>query len=124
MPNLTADGTETKAKGICKPLGLSVRGTGGEHTPIENNTVDISPSARFCISEAEIVTALFKGLKLLIEKEKSELVIKTQNGKLIVDAETAPAVVKKILEIKAQFPDNCMAQAFDEGYYKTLNQDE
>ncbi len=47
-----------------------MRGTGGEHTPIgEDGTVDISPSARFCISEAEIVTALYKGIKLLKEKE-------------------------------------------------------
>jgi len=34
-------------------LGLSVRGMGGEHTPIgKDGTVDISPSARFCITEA------------------------------------------------------------------------
>jgi creatine kinase len=70
LPNLTSDGTDKKAKEIAKPLGLSVRGTGGEHTPIgADGTVDISPSARFCISEAEIVTALFNGLKLLKEKE-------------------------------------------------------
>jgi creatine kinase len=70
LPNLTSDGTDKKAKEICKPLGLSVRGTGGEHTPIgADGTVDISPSARFCISEAEIVTALYNGLKLLKEKE-------------------------------------------------------
>jgi len=53
LPNLTADRTDTKAKAICKPMGLSVRGMGGEHTPIgEDGTVDISPSARFCITEA------------------------------------------------------------------------
>jgi len=64
LPNLTKDGTDTKAKAIAKPLGLSVRGLGGEHTPIgADGTVDISPSARFCISEAEIVTALYKGIK-------------------------------------------------------------
>merc|ERR1712166_647669 len=50
--------------------GLSVRGMGGEHTPIgKDGTVDISPSARFCITEAEIVTALYKGIKLLKEQE-------------------------------------------------------
>jgi len=70
LPNLTKDGTDKKAKEICKPLGLSVRGTGGEHTPIgKDGTVDISPSARFCISEAEIIVALYKGLKLLKEEE-------------------------------------------------------
>merc|ERR1719300_954853 len=34
IPNLTADGTDRIAKAVAKPLGLSVRGTGGEHTPI------------------------------------------------------------------------------------------
>ncbi len=60
-PNLTADGTDTICKATCKPLGLSVRGLGGEHTPIgADGTVDISPSARFCITEGEIVTSLYK----------------------------------------------------------------
>jgi len=72
LPNLTKDGTDKKAKAIAKPLGLSVRGLGGEHTPIgADGTVDISPSARFCISEAEIVTALYKGIKLLKMKEEA-----------------------------------------------------
>ena len=66
LPNLTSDGTDAKAKKICKPLGLSVRGLGGEHTPIgADGTVDISPSARFCITEAEIITALYKGIEQL-----------------------------------------------------------
>ena len=44
IPNLTKDGTDAKAKEVCSPLGLSVRGTGGEHTPIgADGTVDISP---------------------------------------------------------------------------------
>lgn len=30
LPNLTRDGSEAKAKAVCKPLGLSVRGLGGE----------------------------------------------------------------------------------------------
>ena len=66
LPNLTADGTDTAAKAVAKPLGLSVRGLGGEHTPIgADGTVDISPSARFCITEAEIITALYKGIEQL-----------------------------------------------------------
>ena len=72
LPKLTRDGTDQKVKTIAKPLGLSVRGLGGEHTPIgEDGTVDISPSARFCISEAEIVTALYKGISLLKKEEDS-----------------------------------------------------
>lgn len=70
IPKLTAGGTDVKAKAVCKPLGLSVRGMGGEHTAIgADGTCDISPSARFCISEAEIVTALYTGIKLLKAEE-------------------------------------------------------
>merc|ERR1712166_1400051 len=66
LPNLTADGTDVKAKQVAKPLGLSVRGMGGEHTPIgKDGTCDISPSARFCITEAQIVAALYQGIKQL-----------------------------------------------------------
>lgn len=71
IPNLTKDGTDRKAKAIAKPLGLSVRGTGGEHTPIgADGTVDISPSARLFIKEKDIVAALYKGIELLMEQEK------------------------------------------------------
>jgi len=71
LPNLTADGTEAKAKKVCKPLGLSVRGAGGEHTPIgADGTVDISPSARLMIEEADIIVALYEGIKLLLSEEK------------------------------------------------------
>ena len=52
------------------PLGLSVRGTGGEHTPIgADGTVDISPRARLFIKEAEIIEALYKGLASLLDAE-------------------------------------------------------
>ncbi len=70
LPNLTADGTAERVKEIAKPLGLAVRGVGGEHTPIgKDGTVDISPSARFCITEAEIVAALYKGVARLKAEE-------------------------------------------------------
>jgi len=70
VPRLTADGTDTKAKAICKPLGLSVRGLGGEHTPIgADGTIDLSPSARLMITEAEIISYLYKGITLLLEAE-------------------------------------------------------
>merc|ERR1719412_185494 len=72
IPNLTSDGTDTKAKEVAKPLGLSVRGTGGEHTPIgADGTVDISPQARLFIKEAEIIEALYKGIEALMEKENA-----------------------------------------------------
>ena len=76
LPKLTRDGqndphgNSEKAKRIAKPLGLSIRGLGGEHTPIgADGTVDISPSARFCITEAEIITALYLGVKQLKDAE-------------------------------------------------------
>jgi len=72
LPNLTKDGTDKKAKAVAKPLGLSVRGTGGEHTPIgADGTVDISPSARLFITEREIIQKLFKGIQLLMNEEKA-----------------------------------------------------
>ena len=70
VPKLTAGGSDAKAKEICKPLGLSVRGTGGEHTPIVGGVIDVSPSARLMIKEAEIVCNLYKGIKALLEEEK------------------------------------------------------
>merc|ERR1711939_138915 len=70
IPNLTADGTDKKAKAVAKPLGLSVRGTGGEHTPIgKDGTVDISPSSRLFIKEKEIIAKLYRGIELLMEEE-------------------------------------------------------
>jgi len=72
IPNLTADGTDKKAKAVCKPLGLSVRGTGGEHTPIgADGTVDISPSARLFIKERDIIAALYTGIQNLMKEEQA-----------------------------------------------------
>jgi hypothetical protein len=71
VPNLTSDGTDRKAKEICGPLGLSVRGTGGEHTPIgADGTIDVSPRARLFIKEKEIIGALYKGIENLMAAEK------------------------------------------------------
>jgi creatine kinase len=75
LPNLTKDGTDKKAKAVCKPLGLSVRGLGGEHTPIgADGTVDISPSARLMIEEADIICALYKGVQSLMVAENETAV--------------------------------------------------
>ena len=74
LPKMTADGTDKRAKEIAKPIGLSVRGVGGEHTPIgADGTVDISPSARFCITEAQIIASLYKGLASLKSEEDKAL---------------------------------------------------
>ena len=72
LPNLTRDGSDAKVKAVCKPLGLSVRGLGGEHTAIgEDGTVDISPSARLMIEEVDIICKLYQGISLLLEAERS-----------------------------------------------------
>ena len=72
IPSLCRDGTDKNAKAVCKPLGLSVRGMGGEHTAIGvDGTCDISPSARFCITEGNIVASLYKGIQLLKAAEEA-----------------------------------------------------
>ena len=44
-----------------------VRGVHGEHTPIgEDGMVDISPTARLFIQEADIMVALYRGLRELL----------------------------------------------------------
>jgi protein-arginine kinase len=70
IPKLTAGGSDAQAKKVCKPLGLSVRGMGGEHTPIgADGTVDISPSARLMIKEADIICKLYEGIRNLKAEE-------------------------------------------------------
>merc|ERR1712141_363338 len=78
LPKLTKDGQADphgdtpNCKAVCKPLGLSVRGTGGEHTPIgSDGTVDISPSSRLFIKERDIIEKLYDGISQLCEKEKA-----------------------------------------------------
>ncbi len=113
LPKLTADGTDAKAKEVCKPLGLSVRGIGGEHTPIgEGGVCDISPRARFCITEAEIICALYKGIKLLKEKEDA-----TEGG---ADLSSDEGVVSTVEKIRKEHPENRMAKHFDAGYFQGL----
>jgi creatine kinase len=71
LPYITRDGTDVKAKRICSLLGLSVRGVGGEHTAIgKDGTCDISPKARFAITEAQIMGALYNGIKELKVQER------------------------------------------------------
>lgn len=72
LPNLTSGGSDARVKEVCKPLGLSVRGVGGEHTSVgQDGTVDISPSARLCIKEADILRALYNGAEKLLEEERA-----------------------------------------------------
>jgi len=50
-----------------------------------------------------------------------ELILDNINGKLMPNEDHLEGVVHKILEIKSNHPDNCMAQAFTRSYYNTLD---
>jgi hypothetical protein len=39
--------------------------------PGEDGTVDVSPSARFCVSEAQIIGNLYNGLQAMMEAENA-----------------------------------------------------
>lgn len=68
FPNLVKD--EVKLKSIAKKYGLSVRGLGGEHTAYgSDGTVDISPSARLGVTEAQILKNLYQGIAAMIQEE-------------------------------------------------------
>ena len=101
IPNLTADGTETKAKAICKPLGLSIRGLGGEHTKIgEDGTVDLSPSSRLFIRERDIIAKLYEGISLLMAEEK----------KLDSTVTKYTAFLDDLDKVRSENPDNRCAR--------------
>ena len=69
FPNITKNGTDEKAlKELAKSFGLQARGMGGEHSAMDaNGTADISPSARFGVTEATVANRLYEGLKKLYE---------------------------------------------------------
>jgi protein-arginine kinase len=70
LPKLTANGSDELVRKIAKPLGLAIRGLGGEHTPIgRDGTVDVSPRARLYVTEGEIASNLYDGIARLIEAE-------------------------------------------------------
>jgi creatine kinase len=120
LPCLTKKGKDvSEAKACAKTLGLSVRGVGGEHTEAgEDGTVDISPSARLCIKESEIVAALYKGIKLLMEKEKAA-------EAAMGDAHAMPDCpeLKIIADIKVSHPENRMAKHFCNKFFSSLPED-
>ncbi|NKB51229.1 MAG: arginine kinase [Rhizobiaceae bacterium] len=72
LPHLTTGGSLDKVKEIAAPLGLGIRGMGGEHTPIgPDGTVDVSPRARLYITEGNIVHRLYDGIGQLIKAEQN-----------------------------------------------------
>lgn len=67
LPHLTAGGGELRrVKKVASQAGLSVRGSDGEGTgPGSNGLVDLSPRARFGVSEDQILQKLFDGAAAL-----------------------------------------------------------
>lgn len=69
LPKLTSGDAE-KLKAACNPLGLSVFGDKGEHSPFgSDGTVDVSPAARVMIEESAMLCDLYQGIKLLLKAE-------------------------------------------------------
>jgi protein-arginine kinase len=64
VPSLTNAGHDVKA--VCRQFGLSACGTSGEHTPIgTDGLVDLSPGRRLFVSERDVLSILFEGLRQL-----------------------------------------------------------
>lgn len=55
---------------MAEALQLQIRGTGGEHTEIEDGTMDISNKKRLGFTEFELVKGLQDGILELIKKEE------------------------------------------------------
>ena len=73
FPKLSKAGTDEKnLKETAKSLGLQARGMGGEHSAMDKEgTADISPTARFGVTEAIVTNKLFEGLVRLYEIESN-----------------------------------------------------
>lgn len=71
FPKITQGGlNESALKDLAKSFGLQARGIAGEHSGMDAiGTADISPRARFGVTEAEVTKRLYEGLKKLYELE-------------------------------------------------------
>ena len=74
FPNITKKGSDEKAlKDLAKSFNLQARGMGGEHSAMDaEGTADISPSARFGVTEAIVANRLYDGLVQLYKIEIGE----------------------------------------------------
>lgn len=72
FPNLSKKGSdEANLKRVAKTFGLQARGLSGEHSQMdEAGTADISPLARFGVTERDVTHRLFEGLAKLVEAER------------------------------------------------------
>lgn len=68
LPLLGRDSDRLKT--LAKELNLQIRGTGGEHTAIEDGIMDISNCKRLGLTEYELVKSLQEGIITLIKAEQ------------------------------------------------------
>lgn len=68
LPHLAQD--EEKLQELAANLQLQIRGTGGEHTAIEDGVMDISNKRRLGITEFELVKGMQDGILELIRAEE------------------------------------------------------
>jgi len=111
LPKLTMDGTVVAANSVANKFSLSVKGLGGERSVGLDGMVEIYPITHFCISEAQILTSLYFGLKALKEEEDAS-------------NPTLEQLVLRTLEIAEQYPGNIMASCLDIGFLNILNSDQ
>ena len=78
LPNLTMGGTDIEAAGrVGSDFGLTVRGVDGSRDAepgspkraAKDGTVEVFPSATFCVTEAEIISSLYKAIGSLKKEE-------------------------------------------------------
>jgi len=120
LPKLTKAGQTLKdAKDAARPLGLGVRGLGGEHTAAgKDGACDISPQARLMIEERVICQKLWDGIQKMkaLEDAAPELAEEKSDAPM-EEAE----FLKRIAEIKQSHPRNLMAKHFTNDYFNGLN---
>ena len=71
MPGTNQVGGQTDTiKALAGPLGCAIRGMGGEHTAVgADGSVDVSPTQRMMITEAEILQKLYTSVVTIFEAE-------------------------------------------------------
>ena len=69
MGKLAVDDSSLILQNMCKHLGLSGRGTRGEHTEIVDGTVDVSPLSCVFTPDKDILSTLFTVIKSIIQIE-------------------------------------------------------
>lgn len=74
FPNISEKGkNEKRLKTEANKFGLQARGMGGEHSAMdENGTADISPMARFGVTEAYVANKLYEGLVKLYSLDSGD----------------------------------------------------